>query len=126
MDRAGLPVPMAPMIGVSVVRQDRIYDNGYAGRECLLALDGYSHYPSWLYDRDAVVVTTDSPLLSGAAQATVVTPTGDRIYGLAIPRTRLVGLVPESMCYIVVVSLPADSIQTEAQVYEIFATFRFR
>lgn len=38
----------------------------------------------------------------------------------------MIGFVPENLCYLVVVSLPADSTQTEAQVNDIFATFRLR
>jgi len=116
--------PLAPMLGVSVLRRE--FGN-YADSDCLRILDSWGGPASWLYTGyNEHKDTSLSPAVSGAAEVLVRTAAGDRIYGLGVSRNRMVGFVPENLCYLVVVSLPADSMLTEAQVNDIFATFRLR
>jgi hypothetical protein len=116
--------PLVPMLGVSVLRREF---GDYATSDCLMILDTWGGPSSWLYSGiNQREDTSLSPAISGAHEVLVKTPAGDRIYALDISRNRMVGFVPENLCYLVVISLPADSMMTEAQVNDIFATFRFR
>ncbi len=51
---------------------------------------------------------------------------GAVVYGYGIARTRLVGLLPEAMCYILAITVPAGSPITDADARTIAASFRFR
>ncbi len=115
--------PPVPMLGVSVVRQDLGLARAYTPSECLDALDTWGGGPSWLYRGTPV---DPSPALKVPGAVTVRTADGDRIYGLGVPRTRWVGLVPEKLCYLVVVSVPAASTMSDAEVGVILSSFRLR
>ena len=119
--------PTVPMLGASVVGQPLGEGDPHSAGACLEILDDAFGPSSWVYTGlRGSIHTSLSPAVSGGDEVLVKTAGGDRIYGLGISRTRMIGLVPERLCYLLVVSVPADSTLTNAQVNGILSTFRLR
>lgn len=114
--------PTVPMLGVSVLRQ-RLGNSGtygdYNSYACFRVADTWGQ-PSALYlDRGADI---EAPLPD--AYATVVTSSsGARYYAMALSRTRWMGLIPERLCYLVVVTVPKNSTLDLAAVQSILSSF---
>jgi hypothetical protein len=109
--------PTTPWICASVVRAD---ESGTGTHWCSLAST-----TQWLYGW-SFRESASTPPVAESDELMGANSRGDRFFGLSAWRSRAVGPVGEQVCYTLAAVVPAGSKISDADVGNIFSTFRFR
>lgn len=120
-DRApSLDAVTVPVIGVSVVGGPA---DVYAGDLSGSCVEPFSY--GGLLGGTSDPVPANNPLPS-SRELVFRNAAGAKAFDFTLARMRMVGVLPEHLCYLVAVTLPAETSISESDVLAIVSTFRFR